>query len=74
MTRFIAFLFGALITLHSPSGRELFVNGDEIMVIRDETTVAFWSPGCRASVIIHDRELCVRETPTEVKAKVEASK
>lgn len=70
----LAIILGALITLHSPSGRELFVNGDEIMVIRGDTSAWDWQRGCHAEVTVHDKVLCVKEHPNEVKALVEGTK
>lgn len=71
MTRLAALLFAAFITLHTPSGREVFVNADEIMMIRDGI-------GCPAmpntEVTVHDHTICVNETPAQVKQLVEGAK
>lgn len=74
MNRLLAtILFGVLITLHTPSGNEMFVNADEIMVIRSPIPY-FAAKGVGAEVIAHDREISVRETPGEVKRLIEESK
>lgn len=63
---------GALITLHTPLGREIYVNGGEVMLITPPTATAV--RGCGAEVMVHDRVVCVWETPREVKNLVEAEK
>jgi hypothetical protein len=70
MIRLITLILGALITLHTPSGREVYANGDEIMFIRPDG-YGLYSVGCGALVTVHDKEVCVRESPAEVKSKVE---
>jgi len=64
--RRLALIFSALITLHAPSGKEIFVNPDEIMIVR-EGGPPFDARHCKTEVVVHDREVCVRETPDTVK-------
>jgi hypothetical protein len=71
--RVAAILLGVLITLHTPTGQEVYVNADEIMIIRSPIPY-FTARGVGAEVVAHDREISVRETPAEVKRLVEDSK
>lgn len=72
MTRLAGFLFAAFITLHTPSGREVFVNADEVMLIQLSDV---WSAvNCHSEVTVHDKVICVREYPFEVKRFVEGAK
>ena len=58
-------LLAALITLHQPVG-PIYVNPDEIMVI--QPAISFnCSAQFKSAVTVHDRTLCVLETPAEVK-------
>ena len=58
-------LLAALITLHQPSG-VIYVNPDEIMVIQPGLSFNC-SAQFKSAVTVHDRTLCVLETPAEVK-------
>lgn len=65
-------LLGILITLHTPSGREVFVNADEVMMIGAS---GGWNVGgCATEVLVHDKMICVVEPPFIVKKLVEGAK
>ena len=56
-------VLAALITLHQPDGRPIYVNPEEIIVVAPAGGVY---PGA-AKVLVHDTWLAVRETPEQVK-------
>lgn len=58
-------LLGTLITLHQPSG-EIYVNGEEIMLIQPASSY-FCRSVFKSAVRVHDNTICVLETPAEVK-------
>lgn len=64
--RWLPALLAALITLHQPSG-EIYVNPDEIMLIKPCARWYCGSDQLKAAVLVHDKEIFVLETPAEVK-------
>lgn len=70
--RLLALIFAAFITLHTLSGREVYVNADEVMLIQSN---AMWNVGgCLSEIMVHDKAICVVEAPTTVKKLVEGAK
>lgn len=63
--RLSAYAIAALLTLHQP-GNEVYVNGDEIMIVTPPTKGAA-APWAKTEVVVHDRSIFVLETPAEVK-------
>jgi len=63
--RWEPWLLAALITLHQPTG-SVYVNPDEIMIIQPALSFNC-SAQFKSAVTVHDRTLCVLETPAEVK-------
>ena len=61
--RVIGLVFAALITLHQPDGKIVYVNPEEIQIVAPAGGVY---PG-RAKVLVHDQWLAVQETPEQVK-------
>jgi hypothetical protein len=56
----------ALITLHQPDGRPIYVNPEEIIIVSPPDP-EFGPRKFKASILIHDAWIHVLETPTEVK-------
>lgn len=56
-------IFAALITLHQPDGKIVYVNPEEIQIVAPAGGVY---PG-RAKVLVHDQWIAVLETPEQVK-------
>lgn len=54
----------ALITLHQPDGKPIYVNPEEIIVV---APAGYLGEG-RAKVLLHDTWLFVSETPAQVKS------
>lgn len=63
MMRRLALLFTALIVLHQPDGKIVYVNPEEIQIVAPAGGVY---PG-KAKVLIHDQWIAVQETPEQVK-------
>jgi len=58
-------LLAALITLHQPSGA-IYVSPEEINLIQPAANF-FCAKVFKSAVTIHDKTICVIETPAEVK-------
>ena len=61
-------LLWGFVILHSPTGKRIFINPNEVMSIGDPIG---GGKGARAEVVVHDRMYYVRETPEEVVKLVE---
>lgn len=65
MRQLLGWLLAALITLHDPLGREIYINAEEIMIITYPDNES--KPGVHAKIMIHDSWQYVQETPQQVK-------
>lgn len=63
----------ALLALHAPNGDEIYVKGDEVVLITPGGPPLTTS-GCRTDLVVHDKWICVKETPKEVRRLVEGDK
>lgn len=61
--RRLVLLFAALITLHQPDGRPIYVNPEEIIVVAPAGSIMQGS----AKLLVHDLWISVQETPQQVK-------
>lgn len=57
-------LLWALVLLHTPNGHEIYVNAEDVVFIGPAID---WSPKAGAVIIVHDRQLAVRESVSEVR-------
>jgi hypothetical protein len=62
----------ALAILHNLSGAEIFVNADEVMLVAPAPVEC--GAGAKSYVIVHDKPLCVRETPREAVQIIEGNR
>lgn len=68
-----AIVVGAFIILHAPNGDEIHVNGGEVMLITPGGP-PLTTPGCKSDVLVHDKWVCVKESPREVRRLIEETR
>lgn len=58
-------VFAALITLHQPDGKPVYINPDEIIVVAPAGGV--FAANARSRLLVHDQWIAIQETPEQVK-------